>query len=402
MARQIPEQPNRVAVVVAGAGARGGYEAGALSVLVPRLRAAGMEPSMYLGTSAGAINAAIFAGLSHLSPADQAHQALEVWRSISVSDVFRSPILTSPGVAIRLIGQTLRVPGVRLTGVLDTEPLRRKAKRAIDWDRLRANVTEGALTLGIVVTSGADNRTVVVVDRAGDEPPPPPDDDRPIDYVGAQIGPEHVLASSAIPLLFPPIRIRWPTGSSGWYLDGGVRLNAPLKPALALGADRLVVVATHPVTDSATPAEPGALPPDVDDAVVRLLDAALIDRMIEDLRTLTKVNALVGANDGETAGGRRVIRYQAVGPPERETLGQLAAKVLNKCCLHPNGVVDLLRQLELHALCRALEGDGPRKGDLFSYLYFDREFIEESITLGQQHANDLLQGVPLGEFPWRT
>jgi len=73
-------QPKRVAIVVGGAGARGGYEAGALSVLVPRLRAAGYEPRVYVGSSAGAITATVLAASTHLPPADQARRVLELWR----------------------------------------------------------------------------------------------------------------------------------------------------------------------------------------------------------------------------------------------------------------------------------------------------------------------------------
>ena len=102
------QSPNsQVAVVVAGAGARGGYEAGVLSVLVPRLYNAGVKSPMFVGTSAGAINATIFAALSHLPPDEQAQQALQVWRTITVSDVFRSPIRGSPRVAARFAAQLL-------------------------------------------------------------------------------------------------------------------------------------------------------------------------------------------------------------------------------------------------------------------------------------------------------
>ena len=111
-------QPKRVAIVVGGAGARGGYEAGALSVLVPRLRAAGCEPRVYIGAGAGAITATLFAASAHLPPADQARALLELWRGVAVSEVYRSPLLTLPGVAARAIGQLVRLPGVRLTRLL--------------------------------------------------------------------------------------------------------------------------------------------------------------------------------------------------------------------------------------------------------------------------------------------
>ncbi|GAA4491589.1 patatin-like phospholipase family protein [Rhodococcus olei] len=395
--------PTQVAVVVAGAGARGGYEAGVLSVLVPRLYNAGVETLTFVGTSAGAINATIFAALSHLPPDEQAQQALQIWRNITVSDVFRSPITGFPGIAGRFAGQLLQVPGVRLTNLLDTDPLRRTVQRAIDWGQLRTNTTNGRCSLAVVATSGADDRTVVFVDRAGTTPVPPPDDERPIHYVAAQIMPEHVLASSAIPIVFPPVYVSKPETCEGWYLDGGIRLNAPLKPALALGADAIALVATHPEADPGTSAPPSGSPPDVDDVVVRLIDAALVDRMIEDLRTLAKINALVDSTEVESPTGRprKVIPFLPIGPPERPSLGHLADEIFENQRLRDQGLMRMLRQAELRILGRALGGDGPRRGDLFSYLYFDKEFIEASIELGRHDAEDAFAGSQPDQVPWR-
>lgn len=226
-----------------------------------------------------------------------------MWGSICVAEVYRSPVLGFPCVAAAFVGQLLRVPGVRCTHVLDTAPLRHKAKNSIDINTLRQNIRDKKLTLAVVATCGDDNRSVVFVDRDDGVPVPPSDDDRAIDYVGVQMQPEHVLASSAIPVLFPPVRLRNPSGAVRWYLDGGLRLNAPLKPALSLDADCLVVVATHPhphphphahsLRDRTTTPEPNPVAPDAYNDLVQLLDIVLVDRMVEDLRTLTKINALV-------------------------------------------------------------------------------------------------------------
>lgn len=396
-------EQNRVAVVVAGAGARGGYEAGALSILVPRLRAAGYEPTVYIGTSAGAINATLFAAHAHCSPTEQASRVLDLWRSISVADVYRSPVLSFPCVAAHLVGQLLRVPGVRFTHLLDTTPLRRKAENSIDIRRLRHNIIDKKLTLAVVATSGDDNRTVVFVDREDGVPVPPSDDDRPIDYVGVQMQPEHVLASSAIPVLFPAVRVQKPSGTARWFLDGGLRLNAPLKPALSLDADRLVVVATHPIRDDTTTPEPGPLPPDADDILVQLLDIVLVDRMVEDLRTLNKINALV-PDKKVTATGRlrRKIPYLFVGPKYRETLGDLAIDILHRDRKHSGDLSYRLRELELDLMGHLLEGDGPRRGELLSFLYFNHEFIEASIELGQRDARALFKGLPSGDVRWQS
>ncbi len=104
------------------------------------------------------------------------------------------------------------------------------------------------------------------------------------------------------------------------------------------------------------------LPPDADDILVQLLDIVLVDRMIEDLRTLGKVDDLVPDDKAETATGRlrRKVPYLFVGPKYRETLGHLAIDVLNHHCRHFGGVWHKLRRLELDAMGHLLKGDGPR------------------------------------------
>jgi NTE family protein len=396
--------PNRVAVVVGGAGARGGYEAGALSVLVPRLRAAGCEPRVYIGVGVGAITATLLAGSAELPPADQASAVLEWWRGVSVSQVYRSPLLTLPGMATRLLGQLVRLPGVRLTRLLDAAPLRRTVEQAFDRQRLQDNIADKGLTVAVVATSGTDDRTVVFVDRDDGVPVPASDDERPLDYVAVQMRPEHVLGSCAIPMLFPPVRLWKPSGSPGWYLDGRLRLRAPLKPALALDADALVVVATHPLRDTTTTPQRGGLAPDIDDLLIQIVDGALADRMVEDLRTLGKINALLTEDSPvATATGRlrKKIPYVFVGPAHGDTLGRLALEVLGDKRRYSGGFAPRLRQLELRLLAHALEGDGPRRGDLVSCLYFDQEFIRACVELGQQDADAVLTGLRANEVPWR-
>ncbi|RWA23951.1 hypothetical protein MELE44368_01705 [Mycolicibacterium elephantis DSM 44368] len=387
-----------------GSGARGAYEAGALSILVQRLREGGCEPRVYVGSGAGAITATLLAACAHLSPVDQARRVVEHWRAMSVAEVYRSPILTSPVVAARLTGRILRLPGVRLPHLLDTMPQRRNIQQGIDWTRLRDNIADHGLTLAISTTAGDDNRTAVFVERRDGVPVPCSDDERPLDYIDAQIQPEHVLASCAIPILFPAVRIRKPSGTPGWYLDGGLRLSAPLKPAIALEADALVVAATGPLRDTITTPHPGGVAPDVDDLLAELVANTFVDRMVEDVLGLGKVNSLL-SEDGlmATASGRlrRKIPYVFVGPEHRETLGRLALDVLDDAPEYSTDPMVRVRQLEFRVLARAFRGDGPRRGDLVSYLYFDQEFIRAALELGQRDAESLLEGLPADEIPWR-
>jgi len=400
--------PRRVAVVVAGAGARGGYEAGVLSVLLPRLAAAGAVPTLFVGTSAGAINSALCTAGAHLTAADQGEAVLKVWRNLHTYDVFRSPLKTGLGTAGRWAGQLMRIPGVRLTSLLDTSPLWRMAHAAVDWPQLRANVDEGRTALAVVTTSGEDNRTVVFVDRIGQKQLPPSDDSRPIDYRRAKISRAHVLASAAIPVIFPPVQVPDEDGSvGGWYIDGGVRLNTPLKPALALDADAVVIVATHPALDAATriPHTVAGAPPDVDDTLVRVMDAALVDRMVEDVNTLAKINMLVGAVSGRGPDEPRleykVVPFLAIGPPDRGTLGLLAAEVFERTSHGIANLSRITRDVDIQVLGRLLAGDGSRRGDLLSYLYFHPDFIEASIELGRRDAHEIFAGDPTAGIPWQ-
>ncbi|WP_405064985.1 patatin-like phospholipase family protein [Kribbella sp. NBC_01510] len=401
-------RPRRVAVVVAGAGARGGYEAGVLSVLLPCLEAAGVVPTLFVGTSAGAINATLYAAAAHLPAVEQGEAVLEVWRNIRTHHVFRSPMKTGIGSTGKWVGQLLRIRGLTLTSLLDTSPLRQLARTVVKWDQLRTNLDDGRIALAVVTTSGADNRTVVFVDRGGADLPPS-DDSRPIDYRRAKIGPDHVLASAAIPVVFPPVRVPAEDGTpSGWYIDGGVRLNTPLKPALALEADAVVIVANHPAFDAASGIEhtqPGT-PPDVDDTLVRVIDAALVDRMIEDVNTLAKINVQVGAaeqlgSSGQSVANHAVVPFLAIGPPDRGTLGLLAAEVFDR---RPGGLGGLRRLAadpDMRLLGRLLHGDGSRRGDLLSYLFFEPEFMEAAIERGRSDAKAAFDDVIPGRVPWQ-
>ena len=128
-----------------------------------------------------------------------------------------------------------------------------------------------------------------------------PDRDADVDYAKTTLRSEHVMASAAIPVAFRPVHVEAPPKQRGWYIDGGVKLNAPIKPALALGADRVVVVATtpDPAGPHASPVSPGS--PDVFDAGTVVMHALLVDRMSDDIRALRRVNTLVSAARGRHA-----------------------------------------------------------------------------------------------------
>ena len=194
---------------------------------------------------------------------------------------------------------------------------------------------------------------------------------------------KHVLASSAIPVLFRPVEI-----DGAYFVDGGVRLNAPLAPAVALGATYVVAVATRPESYSAEPpVQPQQRPPDVVDSIVSALGGLLADKMVEDLHTLDKLNAT--ANNGPA----RRIPSLFVGPKSRHEIGELAAKVYGER-YHRRRVVSEFDFRALHALVGARE-NGNR--DLLSYVFLDKAFHEAAIQLGIRYARNKTNGTA----PWQ-
>ena len=175
---------------------------------------------MFIGTSSGAINACLFAANAHLSAEEQAKNVLAVWRGIEIGDVLRPVALTAMVAALSWAGQLARLPGMRLTGFLDTAPLHRTAARRVDWTQLAANLAAGCPRgLVLTATSGGTGRSVVFVDRPADAGDLPVEDTRAIDYVSTRIGVDHMLASAAIPVLFPPVEVTEPESYRGWYSD---------------------------------------------------------------------------------------------------------------------------------------------------------------------------------------
>lgn len=394
----------RIGLVLAGGGARGAYEAGALSVLLPTLQARGERPTVLVGTSVGAINAAYLAGSAHLDAAEATAGLLRHWRETTVDQVMRPLRAQLPLLGARMIGSLLAVPGARVSSLLDPTPNTTNLKRRNDWAALRDNIDRGCLhAVAAIATEARTERTVVFCDSGAGVPG---HRSHALDYVATELTVDHVRASAAIPLLFPPVRIEHPTAARGWYVDGGVRLGTPIKPALDLGVDRLVVVGTGAIADHTPAPDHPDDPPGLGDSALNVLHGRLVDPLVEDLRTLGNVNTFFAdhaprAQRYREARGKtpyREIPYIFVGPRRPGRLGELAAQVFRARYRGPGA----LRSPSLALLGRLLGAGSTTHNELFSYLFFDRAFVDELITAGAQDARDWLQAPPGPAQPWQV
>jgi NTE family protein len=395
----MPAQP-RIAVVLPGGGTRGAYEAGALSVLLPVLQARGERVDIVCGTSVGAINAALLGSLAHRPHAEQAAAMVERWRAMRKGDVvtrFVGP--GTPLTLLRLLGETLELPGVHLPGLMNPAPLRASLERWVDWRALHENVAKGVVDAVCVVATSLDRGAPVAFVESAARVPRSSEELR---YVAVQLRGEHVRASAAIPLLFPPVEVTRPRSAAGHYIDGGTRLNAPIAPAIALGADRIVVVGFEPLAAAEPVHAPDA--PRLADVAANVLDGLLVDQVADDVRRLMAINSFFveGLSTGpaptvrayRAARGRapyRRIACALISPERRGMLGELAERVFRE----RYGGLRGLRAPDFPLLARLLGGGRARaRGELLSFLLFDEVFVEELLAAGRRDAERWLERHP--------
>jgi NTE family protein len=390
------ERERRVALVLSGGGARGAYEAGVLSHLfehvIPRLRP-GFTFDILSGTSVGAIHAAFAAATADLEPAARAARLQQTWSSMQIGDVLRLSSADLLRVPLRALGVT-RFQGAGnevFGGLVDMSPLEALVRKTVPWESLPRNLAvnrPGALCVSC--TQIRSGRVTVFMDGPAADPAPWEFDPN-AQAIRASVGELHVRASAAIPFLFPAVRI-----DERYYVDGGLRMNTPLSPALRLGADRVLVVALKHA-----PVE-GAHPPYPEDVITqpafllgKVLDALTLDQLEYELHRIDLVNALIERGEHvyghdfldainvairEQRGvGFRRVRTCVVRPSH--DIGRIAAD----CHRESGGLRNLGVLPELIARA-ALRGVPRDEADLLSYLYFDRCFTTQLIELGREDA----------------
>ncbi len=354
------------ALALSGGGARAAYQAGALAGIAERLGDRVRFP-IVTGVSAGAINAAGIAAAPGGFAAG-ARALEERWNGMTSASVYRPGVLSLGGGALRWLAALLtRQSAVESRGLLDTHPLRRLLEGSIDPEGVARNREAGRLrALALTATGYADGRTVTFVDgesdldpwrRAGRAARP------------TRIGVDHVLASSALPLLFPAVRVE-----DQWYGDGSLRQLAPLAPAIHLGARRILAISMRHRRAPLPPAvdeDPATYPPPAR-ILGMLLGAVFLDALDADAERLERVNRTLAAwprGEAPHPEGLRHVDLFVLRPSE--DLGGMAAG-LDGCL-----------PASLRLLVRALGTRRVRSQDLTSYLLFEPPYVRRLIELGR-------------------
>ena len=384
----MPRESPGVALVLAGGGARGAYEIGALSVLLPVLEQRGERPEVIIGTSVGAINASFLAATAGDPVEESLEQARTLWEQLGWDDVLR-PLL-SPAELARL--GALVIPGARVWGLLDPAPLAKTLRERVPLRRIRANVANETLTAAAVVATSVEGSTSVVFHDGGRRIKN--DRERGIEYEHTRLLESHVRASAAIPGVFAAVRVESPRPRAGWYYDGGTRLNTPIKPALELGGKRVIVIALNALRSGGMRGRPEAL-----DGATQIVQALLVDPLVHDVQTLASINEIIrarGPAQGASRAKHKQVPYILIAPRSPNEIGEAASRVYQR---HYAGVTRAASSVSI--LGRFLRaGSNASRGELLSYLFFSREFAQSLIERGENDARRWLARKH-DDGPWR-
>jgi NTE family protein len=380
----------RTGLVLAGGAAHGAYEVGVLRYLHEELaRELGGTPrfDVICGTSVGALNACALAAFAD-APATGVARMVAAWEGLRLSEMLRPSPTGIAAMVTALAGRH----GSAAAGLFSSRPIADLLQRTVPFEGIGVNVAAGRVgALAVSTTRVASGEVVVFVQQRA----------RLLDAelggaavaCPARIGVRHVLASAAVPLLFPPVAI-----DGALHCDGGLRQMLPLAPALRLGADALVVVNPRRFPD----VEPAAVRRARERAygspvflVGRVLDVLLVDRVQEDLGRLRQIDAILEAGTRRYGAGfvsELAQQLRAAGrPPVRpvdaveicssQDLARVAADYVRSPLF-------LRRAGQLHGrVFRCLaDAEGTRETTFLSYLLFDGELAGRLMEIGRADA----------------
>jgi NTE family protein len=318
----------------------------------------------------------------------------ERWASLRIDDVVRPSAAELLNFAARLVGRRAResTKRGRRGGVLNPSGVEAIVRGAVPFERISDHMRAGLLSaVSISTTHVASGKTIVFVQRRGGGIPAWGGDPTMVAHA-TEIRADHVLASAAVPLLFPAVEV-----DGQFYCDGGLRQNVPLSPARRLGADRLIVINPRYIRE-VEPAPPVALArereyPDPLFVMGKAMNALLLDRIENDIDRLRRLNAVLAAGTRHYGPSFAEAINEELA---RDGMGKLRPlEVVYVRASHDIGVLaaEYVRSPEFSRRSRSLLGralrriaEGETEADLLSYLLFDGEFCGRLIEIGMADA----------------
>jgi NTE family protein len=357
----------KAGLVLTGGGARAAYQVGVLKAVRDLLPPKEKNPFPILcGTSAGAINAASLAVYAD-DFGGAVDRLLDVWEHFRVHHVYRSDPMGIARGGARWLAAMMLLSRNNPASLLDNAPLAEMLAR-LDYGRIQENIDTGCLYAVSITCSGYSSGQSVSFYQGGPDTKAWERTQR----IGAAmpIRSEHLMASAALPFIFPAVKI-----NREYFGDGSMRQIAPVSPALHLGADRVLIVATAKQDAQAEPPRVRAsLYPSVAQIAGHALNSIFLDSLNVDIERLQRINRTISLIPPE--------RLREVGLPLR----QIKVLVISPTQPIERMVVRHTQELPwtVRFLLRGIGGMNRNGSNLASYLLFEQGYCKALIDLGYQ------------------
>ncbi len=360
---------NKVGLVLPGGGARGAYQIGVLKGITEILADRAINPfSVISGTSVGAINASVIASKAD-SFVDAVDLLNDIWGTFQTNRVYKTDNLTMFKSSLHWL-VTLVSGGALVKNpksLLNNSPLRTLLMENINLDHIRSNIDEGNLEAFAITAAGYSSRKSITFFQSNK---------KNINWekfrrqgVESKIGTDHLMATVALPLIFPAVKI-----DNEFFGDGAMRHATPLSPAIRLGAEKLLIITTD--NNKKNPDTDDRDHPSIGEIGGYMLDALFSSGLLSDLERLDRIN--------------QIIKHSSNG---LISTASKQMKHLDYCIISPSKDINLIAEEHFneipYSIKLLLRGLGLRhqsRSELLSFLLFESSFTQELIKLGFQDA----------------
>jgi NTE family protein len=356
----------KLGLVMTGGGARAAYQVGVVRAFYEILKKDEKLFDVITGNSAGAINASYLA--SNAANWDIAtNNLMDLWKKLKPQNIYDLRIRSISELGAKWLGGTvfggLTPKGSHVNHLLDTDPLRKLLIRELDFNQIKQNITDSSLRGFALSCTNYNSGSNVVFYQGSDEIQSWARSDRFSIRVDLEV--EHIMASSAIPFFFPPVKV-----GESYYGDGCIRQTTPLSPAIHLGAEKIIAIGIRHPHNQQRMQDLAMSPfknPTIGQITGVMMNAVFLDSLEADVERMTKINSLIKEGHKEEFKAIPILMLR----PSKD-LGKMTERLNEE--LPP-----MLRYL--------LKGIGvsDKEGlDLLSYLAFDHSYTIPLMELGYE------------------